>query len=235
MALPFELTTFPNGSLDIIRYLASCDSYAASDEAIIAGTALSERSFGKAIRRLVTREYVEMQVDGTYQLTRQGLDAAEAIAVHDEEAAAEMSYSEAGEIGEEEEAGPPSVTRSALAIFPRTFAAGRPGYFFVRVEEAAEPETELPVDMLFRLSGDCEIFPEQDDAAVPPQAAADPVRFEITPAAAGDFNLKLEVYHITQSDLISAGSLRLTLKAGSGGQSSVFQMKTFTLTFQPGM
>jgi len=279
MALPYELTTFPAGALDIIRYLAGQDSYAAFDTEIIAALGLSDRAFGKALRRLVTREYVEMQYDGSYALTETGLEAAEAIAAHDEEALQE-DFVEAGAPPEEglapendlaalkealhvpvEAAGEPEeidwdewqdeeeeeelpidvaaveeTVRRALVIAPATLAVNRPAFLFVRVDEPAEPPRHpLDIDLLFRLSGEADIFPDQNDATVPAEGPAVPVRFEVTPRRAGTLHLVIEAEQITRLELQPAGRLELELTAVDGPPAETFRLHTFDLTLQPGL
>ncbi len=265
MALPFELTTFPSGALDIIRYLAKQDSYAAFDTEIIAALGLSDRAFGKALRRLVTREYVEMQYDGSYALTETGIEAAEAIAAHDEEALQEGFVEEGAPVEEmaapeeadepgaawdawQEDAGdageeaPPdlaaieTIVRRALVVVPATLATGRPAFLFVRVDEPAEPPRKaLDVDLLFRLSGEADIFPDQNDTTAPAEGPAAPVRFEITPRRAGRLQLVIEADQITQLDLQPAGRLELALTAVEGAPAETFHLYEFDLTLQPGL
>ncbi len=280
MALPYELTTFPTGALDIIRYLAGQDSYAAFDTEIIAALGLSDRAFGKALRRLVTREYVEMQYDGSYALTETGLEAAEAIAAHDEEALQEdfveagappeddlapendlaalkealhvpveaagepeeIDWDEWQDEEEEEEELPIDVAaveetvRRALVIVPTTLAVNRPAFLFVRVDEPAEPPRHpLDIDLLFRLSGEADIFPDQNDATVPAEGPAAPVRFEITPRREGTLRLVIEAEQITRLELQPAGRLELELTAVDGPPAETFRLHTFDLTLQPGL
>jgi hypothetical protein len=82
MSLSLDLQKLPPQALDIIRYLATTTQGADVDE-IIQGTGLSERAFGKAIRRLVTRYYVQMPSQGYYVLTNNGKEAAEVILEYD--------------------------------------------------------------------------------------------------------------------------------------------------------
>ncbi len=234
MSLPFELTTFPKGALDIIRYLASLDSYAAYDTEIIDAAGLSERAFGKAIRRLVTKEYVEMQYDGTYALTQVGVEASEAIAAHDDETMHDAAVDdEAFELDEESIAEP--VARTVMVIFPRTLVANQPNFVFVRVDEAEDEGSDLPVDVLFRAGGDCDTFPEQTDTSVPPVAPAEAVRFEVTPPGEGDFGMTIEALQVTQTDLTEAGSLEFTLTATNGPAARTFRVEAFEIELQPGL
>lgn len=76
--LPIDLQKLPPTALDVLRYLGTLEDGAWSDE-IMDGAGLSERGFGKAIRRLVTRYYVAMPEQGYYTLTTNGLDAVQTL------------------------------------------------------------------------------------------------------------------------------------------------------------
>lgn len=85
--LPFHLKTIEPlpGALDILRYLGTLDSFTADADDICDSLDLSDRRFSKAIRRLVTKEYVVMDGDMVYRLTEQGQGAVEEIADFDAE------------------------------------------------------------------------------------------------------------------------------------------------------
>jgi predicted transcriptional regulator len=82
MSLSVDLQKLPPQALDVIRYLRTQEQ-GADVTTIMAGTGLSERAFGKAIRRLVTRHYVEMPAQGYYTLTNAGRQAAEELGEYD--------------------------------------------------------------------------------------------------------------------------------------------------------
>ncbi|MDZ4767666.1 MAG: hypothetical protein SGJ24_00940 [Chloroflexota bacterium] len=66
------LYTLPGEALTILRFFAGASSEAAHSEAIMEGTGLSDRGFGKGIRRLVTRNYLTLSGEQVYRLTEQG-------------------------------------------------------------------------------------------------------------------------------------------------------------------
>src|SRR5262245_24078818 len=72
MDLPYSLQTLPPEAVDILRYYSSQNVDSAHADAIVEGTGLSDRGFGKGIRRLVTKSYVAMSSDQVYRLTDQG-------------------------------------------------------------------------------------------------------------------------------------------------------------------
>ena len=82
MSLPADLQKLPPQALDVLRILDGREG-GLDTEAILSGTGLSERAFGKAIRRLVTRYYVAMPRDGVYALTKTGRVAVEEIHAYD--------------------------------------------------------------------------------------------------------------------------------------------------------
>ncbi len=230
MSLPFELTTFPSQALDIIRYLAGQDNYAAYDGEIIEALGLSDRSFGKAIRRLVTKEYVEMQYDGSYVLTRQGTEAAEALAAHDEEVMAESVFEE--DAAPEPAAELETASRSAIVVYPRQIPAGQAVYVFFRVDVPAEKMSKA-VDAIIEVSADCEVTPSRHEITIPADRAADAQRFSVSAPRAGHYTLQFSVLQSGNLDMLDAGQFRLRLSAVDDPADAPFRADTFELTFMP--
>jgi predicted transcriptional regulator len=73
--LPYHLRTLPPEALDILRYYSTLSTNVAYTNSIMDGADLSDRGFGKAIRRLVTKNYLVMDSDQRYRLTEQGNQA----------------------------------------------------------------------------------------------------------------------------------------------------------------
>lgn len=224
MSLPFELTKLPSNALDIIRYLGSLDSYAAFDVHISEALDLSERGFGKAIRRLVTQEYVEMQIDGTYILTQRGLDAAETLEAHDAEARHD-SFDE----DVIEDVPDHAAVRRLLVVYPKTLPVGGTAYVFVRVDAPTDAASTGGGEISCHLHGDVTVEPAQRDITIPADEASGAARFAVTPPGAGSFTARLEVFQVTQFDLMEAGACDLTLTADGAG-SDVFRVETLDIT-----
>lgn len=72
MELPFHLKTLPPEALDILRYYGQQSTNIAYTDEICDSTGLSDRGFGKAIRRLVTKNYLTLDGGQRYRLTDQG-------------------------------------------------------------------------------------------------------------------------------------------------------------------
>src|SRR5437016_2736496 len=83
MELPFHLKALPPEALDVLRYFGNIDMPIAHAEDITEGVGLTDRTFGKVIRRLVTKGYLQMDGDQAYRLSDQGHKAVEDIAEYD--------------------------------------------------------------------------------------------------------------------------------------------------------
>ncbi len=97
MNLPDELNRLPPQVLDVIRYLGSQEENGAWLDDMMTEMGMSERSVRKWLRRLVTRYYAEMPIDGFYMLTATGKQAANALREFDAAnpgAARVVSYAE---------------------------------------------------------------------------------------------------------------------------------------------
>lgn len=82
--LPFELQKLPAAALDVLRYFALNDNQPADDVTIIDGANLSDRSFSKAIKRLITKKFAEMDAGRRYKLTDKGVDLMDELLAYDE-------------------------------------------------------------------------------------------------------------------------------------------------------
>jgi DNA-binding MarR family transcriptional regulator len=149
--LSYQLKTLEplTGALDIIRYLDSLDDPVAGIDDILAQLDLSERAFSKAIRRLVTKGYVQMDGNQVYRLTESGQEAADEIADYDGDAPVE-----AAPVADT----PPqttarTVSRRMVMALPHALTAGQPANVIVGfhpdINGGASSE---PLDMILRLS-----------------------------------------------------------------------------------
>lgn len=85
MELPFHLKTLEPlpGALDILRYIGSLDGGSADADQICQALDMSERRFSKAIRRLVTKDYLSMEGGMVYRLTNLGERAVQELRDYD--------------------------------------------------------------------------------------------------------------------------------------------------------
>ena len=142
MDLPYSLQTLPEEAVDILRYYTTLNADSAHADSIVDGTGLSDRGFGKGIRRLVTKNYVVMSSDQVYRLTEQGKRVVAELKTFDGDASKAPTHAEAR-----------YVRRRLVLITPRSLPASQPATVVIGFEEAADEETlNAPVNLLFRLS-----------------------------------------------------------------------------------
>jgi hypothetical protein len=72
LEMPYNLRTLPPESLGLLRLFAAQQESDFTVEDLMETTGLSERGFGKAIRGLVTKQFVDMVSEGTYKLSNKG-------------------------------------------------------------------------------------------------------------------------------------------------------------------
>lgn len=148
MELPFHLKTLEPlpGALDILRYFGTLESDTADTDQICTALDLSERRFSKAIRRLVTKDYLTMDGEMIYRLTEQGQEAVEELAKYDE--------ATGGGLGAPARVTPStpimqSITRRMIIALPRTLVAEQTASVVVGFHDGDMP---APAEIVVRLS-----------------------------------------------------------------------------------
>ncbi len=149
MELPFHLKTLEPlpGALDILRYFGDIDEETADVDEICDALDLSDRRFNKAIRRLVTKGYVQMDGDGIYRLTEQGRDSVEELNEYDGD----------GGSDEEDDDSPfaatvDTVSRRLIIAMPGTLTAQHPTDIVVGFDEPEGDMLTDAVDLVLRVS-----------------------------------------------------------------------------------
>jgi predicted transcriptional regulator len=144
MELPFHLKTLPPEALDILRYFTSLEETTAHASQITEGSNLTDRGFGKAIRRLVTKGYVAMDGEQVYRLTDHGRRAIEELAEYDVTAP---------EDSQESDAEPDSHLRRLMVGVPQPLVAGQDVNVFVGFNEAPDEDVLIKsVELIVRVS-----------------------------------------------------------------------------------
>jgi predicted transcriptional regulator len=140
--MPYSLQTLPDEAIDILRYYATLDGDSAHADAIVEGAGLSDRGFGKGIRRLVTKNYLVMSSDQVYRLTDPGRRVIEEL------------QSSGGDLKRPTTQSEPRFLRRRLVIIaPRTLPADQEVEIALGFEEADEDEyLNVPANMLVRLT-----------------------------------------------------------------------------------
>lgn len=203
--LPYHLQTLAplSGALDIVRFLGDLDAPSADADEICDALDLTDRTFGKAIRRLVTKGYVQMDGELIYRLSNQGREAVEILREYD-------SANPQTEIRTRTEAS--LITRRLVVAVPPAFVIGQPGMIAVGLDGATDEETGVlytPADMVVRVSvvnGE----PTKPQEAVL-KLSNYPVKhaFSVTPRASQQLRVRVQVFQLgpNPDDINIAGGL----------------------------
>jgi hypothetical protein len=155
MDIPYHLKTLPPEALDILRYFGTLDSPSAHADDIIEGAELSDRGFGKAIRRLVTKSYLVMDGDQVYRLSDMGRRAVAELGGYDElspEEQAQMAEAE-DDLDDFMNTEPRYVKRHLVLVSPQALRPDQPTNVYVGFDEAQEDDTVAStLDLVLRLS-----------------------------------------------------------------------------------
>ncbi|MBN1565902.1 MAG: hypothetical protein JXA10_18815 [Anaerolineae bacterium] len=200
--LPLELQKLPPQALDVVRYLAKQPEGAWVDD-ILDETGLTERGFGKAIRRLVTRYYAEMVDQGYYRLTALGQQAADDLLAYDgEEAPAAPSAESVSRL---------THVRQVAVVGPKELVAGTEVVLRVGFNAPADGQNPLKEAgrLILRLSAPgCDVEPVERPLEVAINAPAGPAQFRVKARQAGSVRVKVEAFQlITLDDLQPVGGL----------------------------
>lgn len=208
MELPFHLKTLEPlpGALDILRYVGGLGGEAADADQICEALDMTDRRFSKAIRRLVTKDYLSMEGGMVYRLTNLGERAVEELREYDEATGGIRQIS-----------APRKVdivgSRRLVVAVPRSIAANSDSYvvvgfhpgslgglasadIVVRVS-ATDGQPESPEDLLFALSE---------------SHAQEAIPVKTTSAA---LRLRFEVYQLGElGDIQPIGGMRVDVPVG---------------------
>ncbi|MCU0475126.1 MAG: hypothetical protein MUC99_03260 [Anaerolineae bacterium] len=119
MELPIHLKSLEplTGALDILRYLNRQPDFSGSVSEMQDVLGIGPVTFGKAIRRLVTKSYVQMDSDDSYRLTDGGRRIAEELADYD---------AASGGVSRQRDDSDLLVSGRLVLVAPRFLAAGQP-------------------------------------------------------------------------------------------------------------
>lgn len=144
MELPFHLKALPPEALDVLRYFGRIDVSIAHADEITEGVGLSDRTFGKVIRRLVTKGYLQMDGDQAYRLSDQGQTAVEELTAYDESGP---------EAKPKREVVTQEIPRRLVLVVPGKLVADHPAKIYVGfLESTSEDQLDEPADVVARVT-----------------------------------------------------------------------------------
>jgi predicted transcriptional regulator len=207
MELSFQLKTLEplKGALDILRLYGEDEDGRLDADHIMTTLDLTERTFSKAIRRLVTKDYVQMDGDMIYRLTDNGRGLVNELREYDAALAS-------GEI-QIEEPEVKTIARRMICAVPAVFQAGQPNPIFIGFHPAAssatlDDEVEVAVRLTVingQINGDNNLVFNLDDGNVTQSV-------HLYPEAYTQMRLRLEVYQLGEmGDVVEVGGMHIDL------------------------
>lgn len=192
------------GALDMLRYLADG---AADAESIQGDLELSDRSFDKAKRRLVTNDYINVRSDGIIELTQKGIQSAQELADYDANAP-----TTSGAQGK--------VQRRVLVALPRSLVAGQPTEVTIGFEADQSGQFPAAADVVLRCSALYAKLSTSSDENV--RLGRDSLKHSLllTPEQYDQIRFKLQVFQLSQDgeDISKCGGLYVDVNVQAGGQ-----------------
>lgn len=202
MDLPFHLRALPPEALDVLRFFGSLDEPMAHASYIMDELHLSERAFGKVVRRLVTKGYLQMGGDQIYRLTDYGHSAIEELAAYEDEIPPEPLDEPLPVIAERQ------VFRRLVMVLPHGLVAGQPARVHVGFNPTASDALQ-PAEIVVRLSllnGEPK-RPQERSYNLTEDLAYE--TFQVTPERFTRMRLRLYVYQLgpNPDDIRQAGGM----------------------------
>lgn len=226
--LPFHLQTLEPlaGALDIIRYLGAIDAPDADVDEICTALNMTDRRFNKAIRRLVTRGYVQMSGDMVYTLSRDGREASALLQDYDRthprvESRVDDSISE--------------ISRRMVMAVPQKLVAQQPNTVIIGIEGSDDTSSlSVETEMVVRLS--ClngEPFTPEDAILT---LGNEPVQhaFNVTPEQYNKVRIRVQVYQLgpNPDDINVSGGLYVDADVAAASQPTAYTAYGSDLSLQ---
>jgi predicted transcriptional regulator len=213
MELPYHLKTLEplTGALDILRFLRNEPDMLAPVDTLLDSLELSERAFGKAIRRLVTQGYVQMDAEAVYRLTDNGRRAADELVTYE----TTMGESATGVHSMTDSA----ITGRVVLAIPEVLTDAKPVEMYVGAALDSDSSLQGATDVLVRISAlNAEPGHTQDAVLT---LLDQPVRhtFTITPQGYDKVRVRVQVYQLLGEgeEVVPCGGFHADLPVTTSG------------------
>lgn len=209
MTLPFELTTMPEQALDILRYMGANEVDNVHADALMMGIGMSERSFSKGIKRLVTKGYMAMDEARFYRLTQKGYQAIEDVSAYDKTAPPQSSQQYQ------------TLNYDLCAVVPNSLNPNQPTRWHLGLEpDPMEMETlQESVQLLLRITTqNGQVAPAEVTLTISSGQPTQFVELNLTPAGS-QVRISVEVFQLMEMDEpLEAGGMYFDISVGQGSQ-----------------
>ncbi|MGB7341934.1 MAG: hypothetical protein WBC91_23755 [Phototrophicaceae bacterium] len=201
------------GAFEILKYLYEIPNHAADGDDIMDDLDLSVRRFDKAKRRLVTRNYIQMRSDYTYELTRKGVESSETL----------IAFGGASSDGDDT-----GITRQLAVVVPRNFVYGQTSPLKIGI--APSNDMADTANLIVRVTPIHADLGEYNEMATLDSNAL-VMETTITPQAFDKARIKVEVYQMKDDDFAELGGLYLDVVIVESGDTGDDYAYTTDLNF----
>ena len=214
MSLPFNLQKLPPEALDTLRFMGKVSNAVQPNE-IEEGAKLSYRLVGKAIRRLINGDYIQIDIsNGSYQLTTDGKLAVQQLA----------EFDAAGGAGVK--AAPAAIAQRRLTVvMPQSVVAGRTNDLYIGVNPPIAGQPLLPesanIELKISAVGGT-LSTGTVSLAIPPDKAAQPGLVRLTPQQAGKLvRVRIDAFQAFEFDSMeSLGGMYFDVHPSEGASTT---------------
>jgi len=210
MDLPFHLKALPPEALDVLRYFGTLNDPVAHAVKITDEVGLSDRTFGKVIRRLVTKGYLQMDGDQAYRLSENGQDAVDELLEYDAEFPAEKQARKAP-VAEK-------VNRKMVLVVPKTLVSGAATAFHIGFNPVGDGEAlDDMAEVVIRVSLVNAEPTRPQEATINVQNKAVYKSFTITAGTLDKARIKVQAFQLgpNPDDITVAGGMYVDLDVAS--------------------
>ncbi len=192
MPLPLSLEKLPPEVVRVLRYMGT-QSGALTPQQIDLGTNLGARLVGKAIRRLVNYDFIQIGANNSYHVTTDGKSVIQQLDEH-EGGTPDDQFTGASFDG--------PVQRRLTVVMPRVFAAGRPTDIYFGVNPP-DTDVRLPGSMHIELKVSANagnLSSGSISLEVPGNSAAKPGKISLMPQVAGKVvRVRVDAFQTTKT------------------------------------
>lgn len=185
-----ELSRLPPQALDVLRYLGKNQITSADLDTIQTGTGLTDRSTNKAIKRLVTRNFMTMDVDRVYHIAPKGYQAISDLAQIDAH-------------GPQETTAPDNTIDFDLcAVIASQLPAGQATRWMVGLNPSSDENLAHPADVYLRISAsDGQVSPATATLSLSPENSTTSTEFSIIPSTGqNQVRVRIEALQLFEFD-----------------------------------
>ncbi|MCU0511452.1 MAG: hypothetical protein MUE40_02670 [Anaerolineae bacterium] len=206
------------GALEMLRYLSR--GVASADD-LIDSLGLSDRSFDKAKRRLVTNQYIAARSDGILELTQKGKNAAHELLEYDRLA------------GDNRDAGSHKIARRVLVAVPRVLVAGQPAPVTIGFEPDSSGAWRASAEVVLRLSALYASVNVRGDQTVSLGRGVARTSLELTPEFYDQARLRVQIFQLSPDgeDITDCGGIFLDINVQADGEPGSLVAHSATIQF----